>query len=57
MKHKALRILGASLCLLAYSAGALLSTPRFVDDSYLFYASIGSQNDKLRQAVDAYLAR
>ncbi|MCR5571677.1 MAG: insulinase family protein [Bacteroidales bacterium] len=39
---------------LAYSAGALLSTPRFVDDSYLFYASIGSQNDKLRQAVDAF---
>ena len=39
---------------LAYSAGALLSTPRFLGDSYLFYAAIGSQNDKLRQAVEAF---
>ena len=39
---------------LAYSAGALLSTPGFKDDSYSFYARIGSQNDKLRDAVEAF---
>lgn len=39
---------------LAYSAGALLSTPTFKDDSYAFYATIGSQNDKLQTAVEAF---
>jgi len=39
---------------LAYSAGAVLRGPRFTGDSYGFYAIIGSQNDKLRQAVDAF---
>ena len=39
---------------LAYSAGAMLSSPGFNDDSYSFYARIGSQNDKLRDAVEAF---
>lgn len=39
---------------LAYSAGAYLSSPSYKDDSYSFYARIGSQSDKLRQAVEAF---
>ena len=39
---------------LAYSAGANLSSPSFLDDTYSFYARIGSQNDKLRTAVEAF---
>lgn len=39
---------------LAYSAGAMLATPSFVDDTYSFYARIGSQNDKLQTAVEAF---
>ena len=39
---------------LAYSAGATLSSPSFKDDTYAFYAMIGSQNDKLRKAVEAF---
>ena len=39
---------------IAYSARAMLSSPSYTDDSYLFYATIGSQNDKLRQAVEAF---
>jgi len=39
---------------LAYSASAYLSSPSFKDDSYSFYARIGSQSDKLRQAVEAF---
>ncbi len=39
---------------LAYSARAMLSSPSYADDTYLFYATIGSQNDKLRQAVEAF---
>lgn len=39
---------------LAYSARAMLSSPSYTGDSYLFYATIGSQNDKLRQAVEAF---
>ncbi|MCQ2182638.1 MAG: insulinase family protein [Bacteroidales bacterium] len=39
---------------LAYSASANLSTPTFADDSYSFYARIGSQNDKLQIAVEAF---
>lgn len=39
---------------LAYSAGALLSSPSYLDDTYSFYARIGSQNDKLKAAVEAF---
>ena len=39
---------------LAYSAGALLTPPSYKDDTYSFYARIGSQSDKLRDAVEAF---
>ena len=39
---------------LAYGAGAWLFTPSFMDDTYSFQAYIASQNDKLRQAVEAF---
>ena len=39
---------------LAYSAGATLSSPSYLDDTYSFYARIGSQNDKLKAAVQAF---
>lgn len=39
---------------LAYSARATLSTPSTLDDSYSFNATIGSQNDKLQIAVEAF---
>ena len=39
---------------LAYSAGARLTGPEFPGDTYAFYASIASQNDKLRKAVEAF---
>ena len=39
---------------LAYSAGALLSDPTSKEDTYSFYARIGSQSDKLRAAVEAF---
>ena len=39
---------------LAYSAGALLTAPSFKDDTYTFYARIGSQSDKLQDAVEAF---
>lgn len=39
---------------LAYSAGANLSSPSYLDDTYCFYARIGSQNDKLKAAVEAF---
>ena len=39
---------------LAYSAGANLSSPSYLDDTYSFYARIGSQNDKLKAAVQAF---
>ena len=39
---------------LAYSAGARLTGPEYPGDTYAFYASIASQNDKLRQAVEAF---
>ncbi|MBR1873206.1 MAG: insulinase family protein [Bacteroidales bacterium] len=39
---------------LAYSAGAWLATPSWADGVYSFSASIGSQNDKLRKAVEAF---
>ena len=39
---------------LAYSASAALSSPSYIDDTYSFYARIGSQNDKLKAAVEAF---
>ncbi len=39
---------------LAYSAGAWLGEPAWKDDSYTFRAMIGSQNDKLQKAVEAF---
>ena len=39
---------------LAYSASAYLNSPAFSDDTYSFYARIGSQNDKLQTAVEAF---
>ena len=39
---------------LAYSAGAWLGEPQFKDDNYTFRAMIGSQNDKLQKAVEAF---
>ncbi|MGN0202341.1 MAG: M16 family metallopeptidase [Candidatus Cryptobacteroides sp.] len=39
---------------LAYSARAFLTTPSFKDDNYIFYAFIASQNEKLKEAVEAF---
>ena len=39
---------------LAYSAGANLSGPSFKNDTYAFRATIASQNDKLKKAVDGF---
>ena len=39
---------------LAYGAGAWLNSPDHKDDTYYFRAYIASQNDKLRQAVEAF---
>jgi len=39
---------------LAYSASAYLTSPSFKADDYYFYARIGSQNDKLQTAVEAF---
>jgi len=39
---------------LAYSAGALLSGPSYKGDTYGFRATIASQNDKLRKAVEGF---
>ncbi|MCQ2111519.1 MAG: insulinase family protein [Bacteroidaceae bacterium] len=39
---------------LAYSAGAMLSEPSTLEGTYCFYARIGSQNDKLKDAVEAF---
>lgn len=39
---------------LAYSAGAYLAAPSHKSGNYLFYATIGSQNDKLKAAVEAF---
>ncbi|MCI5618318.1 MAG: insulinase family protein [Rikenellaceae bacterium] len=39
---------------LAYSANASLRTPSQLNDSYSFNATIGSQNDKLQIAVEAF---
>ena len=39
---------------LAYSAQAYLNEPQYKDDTYSFYAFIATQNDKMRQAVEAF---
>ena len=39
---------------LAYSASAFLSSPPYANDDYMFYAFIASQNDKLKEAVEAF---
>jgi len=39
---------------LAYSAGAKLVRPSFTNDDYYFRATIASQNDKLRKAVEGF---
>ena len=39
---------------LAYSAGARLTDPAFQGDTYAFRATIASQNDKLRKAVEGF---
>ena len=39
---------------LAYSAGAMLSSPSYKGDSYAFRATIASQNDKLEKAVEGF---
>ncbi len=39
---------------LAYSAGARLTGPAFKGDTYAFRATIASQNDKLRKAVEGF---
>ena len=39
---------------LAYSAGARLTGPSYKGDSYAFRATIASQNDKLRKAVEGF---
>ena len=39
---------------LAYSAGARLASPTYKSDNYYFMARIGSQNDKLKAAVEAF---
>ena len=39
---------------LAYTAAATLNTPSYPEDSYSYRALIGTQNDKLQQAVEAF---
>lgn len=39
---------------LAYGAGAWLSEPAFIGDTYSFRAYIASQNDKLQKAVEGF---
>ena len=39
---------------LAYSAGAYLMGPSYRNDTYAFRATIASQNDKLKKAVDGF---
>lgn len=39
---------------LAYSASAWLSSPRFADDTYYYMAFIATQNDKMKQAIEAF---
>lgn len=39
---------------LAYTAWTLLSDPAYADGSYIYYAFIATQNDKLQKAVEAF---
>ncbi|MCQ2162283.1 MAG: insulinase family protein [Bacteroidales bacterium] len=39
---------------LAYSARAFMTTPSFKNEHYTFYAFIASQNEKLKEAVEAF---
>lgn len=39
---------------LAYSSYAVLGTPGFKDDTYYYLAFIATQNDKMRQAIEAF---
>ena len=39
---------------LAYSAQAFLNDPSFKEDTYSFIAFIATQNDKMRQAIEAF---
>ena len=39
---------------LAYTAQAMLASPYFLDGDYFYLAFIATQNDKLRQAVEAF---
>jgi predicted Zn-dependent peptidase len=39
---------------LAYSASAFLVTPGNLEDTYAYYAFIATQNDKMRQAIEAF---
>lgn len=39
---------------LAYSAWAMLRTPSFKDDDYCYLAFIATQNDKMKQAMEAF---
>ena len=39
---------------LAYSASASLSSPSFDGDNYKYFAFIATQNDKMRQAIEAF---
>lgn len=39
---------------LAYSSSARLYMPSFKDDSYMYYAFIATQNDKMKTAIEAF---
>ena len=39
---------------LAYSSSARLYMPSFADDSYMYYAFIATQNDKMQTAIEAF---
>ena len=39
---------------LAYSAGAYMSSPSYLDQPYVYITSIGTQNDKLFDAINAF---
>ena len=39
---------------LAYSSQARLHQPSFKDDSYMYYAFIATQNDKMKTAIEAF---
>ena len=39
---------------LAYSASAFLATPSYKDDDYFYFAFIATQNDKMKNAIEAF---